>query len=117
MAENGSGAVIETMTAKFTTNPQWQAFARKTMEMQQSAAYIGALKAMAERLDATPLLSTINYPVVVIHGDADVLIPIEQAREVKAAVSGSHLVEIPGAGHIPMCESPNETAQALKMLS
>lgn len=117
VAEKGIGGVVETMTAKFTSNPQWQAFARKSMEMQQPAAYIGALKAMAERVDATPLLSTLNYPVVVVHGDADVLIPIERAREVKAALPGSHLVEIPGTGHMPMCESPNETAQALLILS
>lgn len=117
VADKGISGVIETMTAKFTANPQWQAFARKTMEMQQPSAYIGALKAMAERLDATPLLSTINYPVVVVHGDADVLIPVERAREVKGTLPGSHLVEIPGAGHMPMCEAPHETAQALKLLS
>jgi 3-oxoadipate enol-lactonase len=117
VAEKGISGVVETMTAKFTSNPQWQAFARKTMEAQQPAAYTGALKAMAERADATPLLSTMKYPVVVVHGDADALIPIERAREVKAAIAESHLVEISGAGHMPMCEAPNETAQALMLLS
>ena len=63
------------------------------------------------------MFSTIKYPVVVIHGDADTLIPIERAREVKAALPESHLVEIKGVGHMPMCEAPNETAQALRMLS
>jgi 3-oxoadipate enol-lactonase len=116
VAEKGIGGVVETMTAKFTSNPQWQAFARKNMEAQQPAAYIGALKAMAERTDATPLLSAMKYPVVVIHGDVDALIPIERAREVKAALPSAHLVEIKDAGHIPMCEAPNETAQALMTL-
>ena len=117
VVEKGISGVVEIMTPKFTSNPQWQAIARKNMEAQQPAAYIGALKAMAERADATPLLSTIKYPVVVVHGDADVLIPIERAREVKAALSESHLVEIKGAGHMPMCEAPNETAHALMLLS
>jgi pimeloyl-ACP methyl ester carboxylesterase len=117
VAEKGIGGVVETMTSKFTSNPQWQAFARKNMEAQQPAAYIGALKAMAERVDATPLLSTMKYPVVLIHGDADGLIPIERAREVKALLPEAHLVEISGAGHIPMCEAPNETAQALTLLN
>lgn len=117
VAEKGISGVVETMTPKFTSNPQWQAFARKTMEAQQPAAYIGALKAMAERVDSTPLLSIIKYPVVVIHGDADGLIPIERAREVKAVLPETHLVEIKGAGHMPMCESPKETAQAFMMLS
>lgn len=117
VAETGISGVVETMTPKFTSNPQWQAFARKNMEAQQSAAYIGALKAMAERVDSMPLLSTLKYLVVVVHGDADMLIPVERAREVKAALPESHLVEIKGAGHMPMCEAPVETAQALKKLS
>src|SRR5258706_1878127 len=117
VAEKGIGGVVETMTPKFTSDPQWQAFARKSMEAQQPAAYIGALKAMAERVDCTPMLSTIKYPVVIVHGDADALIPIERAREVKAALPKSHLVEIKSAGHMPMCEAPSETAQALLMLS
>ena len=117
VAEKGISGVVESMTSKFTSRPQWQAFARKIMETQQPAAYIGALKAMAERADATPLLSTIKYPVVLIHGDSDVLIPIERAREVKAALPNAHLVEIKDAGHIPMCEAPNETIHALRLLS
>ena len=117
VAEKGISGVVETMTTKFTSNPQWQAFARKTMESQQPTAYIGTLKAMAERVDSTSLLSTIKYPVVVIHGDADTLIPIERAREVKVALPEAHLVEISGAGHMPMCEAPDETAKALLMLS
>jgi len=116
VAEKGVGGVVEVMTSKFTSNPNWQAFARKTMEGQQPAAYIGTLKAMAERVDSTSLLSSIKYPVVVVHGDADVLIPIERAREVKALLPEAHLVEISGAGHMPMCEAPNETAQALMTL-
>ncbi len=116
VAEKGIGGVVETMTPKFTSDPHWQAFARKTMEAQQPAAYIGALKAIAERADSTSLLSGIKYPVVVVHGDADALIPIERAREVKAALPESHLAEIKNTGHMPMCEAPRETAQALMLL-
>jgi 3-oxoadipate enol-lactonase len=87
------------------------------MERQQPAAYIGALKAMAERVDSTPLLSSFNFPVVIVHGDADVLVPIERAREVKAALPQAHLVEISGAGHMPMMEDRERTAEALKHLA
>ena len=117
VAEKGISGVVDTMTPKFTSNPEWQAFARQNMEAQQPAAYIGGLKAMAERVDATTLLSAIKYPCVVIHGDADALIPIERAREVKAALPESHLFEIKGVGHMPMCEAPDETAQALIRLN
>lgn len=117
VAEKGIGGVVETMTTKFTSDPRLQAFARASMQKQKPAAYIGALKAMAERPDFTPLLSKIQYPVVLVHGDADVLIPIDRAREVKAAVPTAHLVEISGAGHMPMMEAKEKTAEALKHLA
>jgi pimeloyl-ACP methyl ester carboxylesterase len=117
VADKGIASVVEAMTPKFTTDARLQAYARKSMEEQQPAAYIGALKAMAERVDSTPLLSTIDYPVVLVHGDADALIPIDRAREVKASFPQAHFVEIRGAGHIPMMEAAQQTADALKHLA
>jgi pimeloyl-ACP methyl ester carboxylesterase len=117
VADKGIASVVETMTPKFTSDPRLQQFARNSMEEQQPAAYIGALKAMAERVDSTPLLTSIKVPVVLVHGDADQLIPIDRAREVKAALPSAHLVEINGAGHMPMMESPEKTANALKQLA
>jgi len=117
VADKGIASVVETMTPKFTSDPQLQEFARKSMEGQQPAAYIGALKAMAERVDSTPLLSSLAVPVVVVHGDADQLIPIDRAREVKAAIPDAHLVEISGAGHMPMMEAKEKTADALRHLA
>lgn len=117
VSENGIGSVVETMTPKFTADERLQSYARASMERQSPAAYIGALKAMAERADSTPLLSSFNFPVVVIHGDADALIAIDRAREVKAAVPHAHVVEIGGAGHMPMMEAKEQTAAALKHLA
>jgi pimeloyl-ACP methyl ester carboxylesterase len=116
VAEHGIGSVVETMAPKFTSDEKLQLFARQSMEKQPPAAYIGALKAMAERIDSTPILSSFHFPVVLIHGDSDALIPIDRAREVKAALSQAHLVEIPSAGHMPMMEAKEKTAEALKHL-
>jgi 3-oxoadipate enol-lactonase len=117
VSENGIGSVVEMMTPKFTSNEKLQAFARESMEQQQPTAYVGALRAMAERMDSTPLLSSFHFPVVLIHGDSDALIPIDRAREVKAALPQAHLVEISGAGHMPMMEAAEKTADALKHLA
>lgn len=116
VADKGIGSVVETMAPKFTSDTRLQDYARQSMEQQPPAAYIGALKAMAERVDSTPLLASIDYPVVVVHGDADNLVPVDRAREVKAAVPDAHLVEVSGAGHMPMMEDAEKTAQALKRL-
>lgn len=117
VAANGIRSVVDTMAPKFTADPSLQTYARASMERQPAAAYIGALKAMAERPDSTPLLSTFNFPVVIIHGDSDELIPIDRAREVKAALPQAHLVDIPGAGHMPMMEVKEKTAEALRHLA
>ena len=117
VAENGPASIVEAMTPKFTNDPRLQEFARSSMELQQPAAYIGTLKAMGERVDSTPLLESINYPVVIVHGDSDSLVPIDRAREVKAALPNSYLVEISGAGHMPMMEAKEKTAEALKHLA
>lgn len=117
VADKGIASVVAAMTPKFTSDARLQEFARQSMEQQQPAAYIGALKAMAERVDSTPLLSSLTVPVVIVHGDADSLIPIDRAREVKVALPNAHLVEIGGAGHMPMMEAKERTAQALKLLA
>ena len=90
VADKGIASVVAAMTPKFTSDARLQEFARQSMEQQQPAAYIGALKAMAERVDSTPLLSSLTIPVVIVHGDADSLIPIDRAREVKIALPNAH---------------------------
>lgn len=117
VAEKGIGGVVDAMTMKFTSDQRLQEFSRKSMERQQPAAYIGALKAMAERLDSTPMLASINYPVVIIHGNADALIPIDRAHEMKNAISHAHFVEVKDAGHLPMLEAVHETSEGLKHLT
>lgn len=115
--KTGINSVVDAMTTKFTSNERLQEIARKTMERQQPTAYIGALKAMAERTDSTSLLGTMDYPVVIIHGDADALIPIDRAYEMKNPISHAHFVELKGIGHLPMMESVKETTGGLKKLA
>ncbi len=117
VADKGIGSVVEAMAPKFTSDKKLQAFARQSMERQPPAAYIGALKAMAERVDSTSILSSFLFPVVLIHGDADQLIPIDRAREVKAILPSAYFAEINGAGHMPMLENKQKTAEALKHLA
>jgi pimeloyl-ACP methyl ester carboxylesterase len=117
VADKGIASVVETMTPKFTSDPGLQQYAREAMERQKPTAYIGALKAMAERIDSTMLLTTTQYPVAIVHGDADALIPVDRAREAKALMEHAYYVEIPGTGHMPMKEAPEKTAEALRHLA
>lgn len=53
------------------------------------------------------LLPTIAVPTLLIWGDADVRSPLAIAHEFHAAIPGSTLVVIPGAGHICNLERPD----------
>lgn len=117
VAEKGIGGVVETMAPKFTPDEKLQGSAREIMQRQPPAGFIGALKAMAERMDTSDLLASLTIPVVIIHGESDSLIPVDRAREAKSAVPHAHFVELKGVGHLPMMEAVNETAEALKHLA
>jgi len=114
--QHGMGEVVESMTPKLSADARIQESMRKLMSKQRPLGTYSALTAMADRLDSSDLLVTFKYPVVLVHGDADALIPIERAREVKMAVPHAHLVELAGVGHLPMMENPQATAEALKKL-
>ena len=116
VAQKGVGIVAEAMTPKLSASARVQAFVRAVIVRQTPSAVIGALQAMAEREDLMSHLSSVKFPVVLIHGNADALIPIERAKEIKAVLPSARFVELQGAGHMPMMELAKETAEGLKFL-
>jgi 3-oxoadipate enol-lactonase len=114
VAEKGVGLVADAMASKLSANQSVQSFAHNLIGKQKVAGVIGALKAMAERPDSSDVLATIKTPVVIVHGDADALIPVERGREMKAIASGAYYFELQGLGHMPMMENPQAVAEALK---
>jgi 3-oxoadipate enol-lactonase len=59
-----------------------------------------------ERPDSTGTLATITVPSLIVHGDEDVLIPLDEARAMHAAIRGRRLEVIAGAGHLSNLERP-----------
>ena len=113
VAEKGVGVVVEAMTPKLSADVRVQEFVRGVIGRQSRQAIIGALKAMAVREDSMPILSSFNFPLVLIHGDADQLVPLERAKEIKSANPSARLLELKGAGHMPMMEFARQTADGL----
>lgn len=111
IAENGIGETVAGMTVKLSADMRVQKFVHDLMRKQKPAGYIGALKAMAERADTLSVLEQAAFPVLIVHGGADGLIPIQ--REMQAKVPRARVVELSGVGHMPMMESPREVADAL----
>lgn len=116
VSEKGVQIVAAAMTDKLSPDQHVRYFVRPLIGKQSVSGVTGALKAMAEREDLTSFLASFKLPLVLIHGDADELIPVDRAREIKALVPEAHLVELPGAGHMPMMEQPERTADALQRL-
>ena len=59
----------------------------------------------------TTLLDTIKTPTLVVTSDNDHLIPKELSDLIAARIAGAKLVVMPGAGHIPFMEQPDEVVR------
>jgi pimeloyl-ACP methyl ester carboxylesterase len=58
--------------------------------------------------DTTALLPTIAVPTLLLWGDSDLRSPLSVAERFHAAIPGSELAVIPGAGHVSNMEKPDE---------
>jgi 3-oxoadipate enol-lactonase len=67
---------------------------------------IGGLRAMAARPDSTPMLSTIDVPVLVIGGVEDTFTPPEELEALAKAIPGSRLELLESCGHVCPVERP-----------
>jgi pimeloyl-ACP methyl ester carboxylesterase len=68
---------------------------------------------MRDRPDARPLLAGITVPVLVVCGEEDAVVPLEEVKAVAAAVPHGELVRLAGTGHLPPLEWPEELARRL----
>ena len=59
----------------------------------------------------TTLLDSIKTPTLVVTSDNDHLIPKELSDLIAARIAGAKLVVMPGAGHIPFMEQPEEVVR------
>jgi pimeloyl-ACP methyl ester carboxylesterase len=59
----------------------------------------------------TALVDSIKTPTLVVTSDNDHLIPKELSDLIAARIAGAKLVVMPGAGHIPFMEQPEEVVR------
>jgi 3-oxoadipate enol-lactonase len=95
------------------TNPSIEANVRRLIKQQSPVAIRGAIHRMMHRPDSTPLLAQVSAPTLVITGEEDEMIPVDESRRMAAAINGATLVIIPGAGHLSNLEQPDAFNNAL----
>ena len=54
-----------------------------------------------------------EVPTLIIWGDHDSIIPVEQGRVTHEAIPGSRLEIFEGSGHFPHCEQPDRFCRVL----
>jgi proline iminopeptidase len=58
--------------------------------------------------DLRPLLGRITCPTLIVAGELDFICGPAQAQPIAAGITGSQLAMLPGCGHIPSIEKPEE---------
>ena len=116
----GVAPVVEPMVGKLLSpatmarRPDLVDSLRRLLLSSRPKGVAGALRGMAARPDATPLLKTIQAPALVVTGADDAIIPPAEARKLAAEIPDSVLVEIPDAGHLPNLEQPQAFNEAVR---
>jgi len=87
---------------------------RRYMGTPRVETLVGALTAMAERPDSTPVLATITVPAMVIAGNDDKVIPVSIARSMGTAIKGAKGVIIRDAGHMVNIEQSDQFTSSLR---
>jgi 3-oxoadipate enol-lactonase len=86
--------------------PELAESVRRMMASVSPDGAIGALRAMADRPDSTPLLATIDAPTLVVGGAEDGITPPGVLRAMAEQIPGSRVEIVEQAGHLSPLERP-----------
>lgn len=110
--EHGSAAVADSMIGALLGRSTHQRSPELVQAVRSLGAtappdgVVGAIEAMMARPDSTPTLASIDVPSLIVVGDEDVIAPVGDSRAMHAAIAGSRLEIVPGAGHLANIERP-----------
>ncbi|QMW00164.1 alpha/beta fold hydrolase [Spirosoma foliorum] len=77
-------------------------------------ALIAGMKAIAGRPDRTHVLRDADFPVLIVLGREDQLIPYEKTAQLADLSDAVRVVTIEHAGHLSMIEQPAQSVEVLK---
>jgi len=112
LEEKGAAAVADDMIPKLLSpsaqrsRPDLVAAVREMTLKNSTAGIAGMITALMTRPDSTPVLATIHRPTLILVGAEDAATPPAASEKMRAAIPGSDLVVIPGAGHLSNLEQP-----------
>lgn len=77
-----------------------------------ATGYFGQLQG-AMGFDVEKKLSSITCPVLILHGDQDIVVPVERGFELHDAIPNSKIKVLEGCGHLFFIENIEETARTI----
>lgn len=83
------------------------------LEMPRWSQAIASFMASGGYIDLVPKISQVNCPTLILWGERDDILGTADASRFRQAISGSKLVWIRGAGHVPQWEKPQAVAQQI----
>jgi len=86
---------------------------RSMIQTTSPDAAVYAVMAMRDRMDFSSMLHRIVCPAMVITGENDVIIRMEDSRAVADAISDARFITIPNSGHLSNLENPEAFNAAL----
>jgi len=115
----GIGAVAERLLpqllarATVAAQPDVVAHVKDMIGRTPVPGLVGALRALRDRPDSTPMLGSIGVPVLAVAGEEDKIAPAEVMRAMAAAIPGAQFAAIPAAGHLAPLEQPLATSRVV----
>jgi len=96
-------------------DPQlWERFHAIAERRAVAVPVIMAQLAAAVQHDTHARLGRVRAPTLVIHGDADEMIPVQNGRLIAELVDGARLEIFEGAGHLFFWEQPERAAELIR---
>jgi pimeloyl-ACP methyl ester carboxylesterase len=69
---------------------------------------VRGIQALRDRPDATDVVTSFTGPLVVVVGDQDDILPVDEARQIAESAPDGRLEVVEGAGHLVSVEAPDQ---------
>jgi 3-oxoadipate enol-lactonase len=118
VAADGPEAVAEIAARRvyspgyLAAHPEAVAACKQTLSAIVPKAFLAACKILQE-VDLTPELRHLRLPTLVLCGALDQATPPPLNRQVADGIKGARYVELPGCGHCPPLEQPEQFLAAI----
>ena len=110
----GTGAMLPFYAPGLAKDPDFVSWFAKYERLSASPSAVIELRKSNAEIDVSQVLPSIQAPTLVLHATGDVLIKVEAAREMAAAIPNSKIVEFPGEDHMFWLHDPRDVIDEIR---